>query len=216
MARNNYPERTVENIVSLSAKLFIEKGYDKTSIQDIINALGMSKGAIYHHFKSKEEILNKVLEQRSNYATQMFNNLLINIQASNAREKLVNILDCILSDNSIQSMNNVLISQIKNPQFVVTGIKDCIIKDAPKIAKIILQGKEDGSITTDYPSECAEVFMILLNVWINPVLFERNLSETVSRLKFLQQMMKQLGVDIVSDQLIQKTVDIYSDMDGCE
>ncbi|MBU3091479.1 TetR/AcrR family transcriptional regulator [Clostridium sp. CF011] len=216
MARNNYPERTVENIVSLSAKLFIEKGYDKTSIQDIINALGMSKGAIYHHFKSKEEILNKVLEQRSNYATQMFNNLLINIRASNAREKLVNILDCILSDNSIQSMNNVLISQIKNPQFVVTGIKDCIIKDAPKIAKIILQGKEDGSITTDYPSECAEVFMILLNVWINPVLFERNLSETVSRLKFLQQMMKQLGVDIVSDQLIQKTVDIYSDMDGCK
>ncbi|MGH4124440.1 MAG: hypothetical protein ACREV6_16075 [Clostridium sp.] len=146
----------------------------------------------------------------------MFNGLLINIQENNAREKLVNILDFILSDNNIQSMNNVLTSQVKNPQFVVTGIKDCIIKDAPKIAKIILQGKADGSITTDYPSECAEVFMILLNVWINPILFERNLSETVNRLKFLQQMMKQLGVDIVSDLLIQKTVDLYSDMEGCK
>ena len=214
MARNKYPEQTVEHIVSISAKLFIEKGYDKTSIQDIINALGMSKGAIYHHFKSKEEILNAVIEERSNYTTQMFNNLLINIQASNAREKLENILESILSDKNIQSMNNVLSSQIKNPQFVVTGIKDCIIKDAPKIAEIVLQGKEDGSITTDYPSECAEVFMILLNIWINPIIFERNISETVSRLKFLQQMMKQLGVDIVSDQLIQKVVDLYSDMEG--
>lgn len=216
MPRNKYPEQTVENILSLSTKLFIEKGYDKTSIQDIINALGMSKGAIYHHFKSKEEILNAVLEQRSAHITEMFNNLLTNIQASNAREKLVSILENVLSDKEIQSMNNVLNSQIKNPQFVLTGIKDCIIKDAPKIAKIILQGKEDGSITTNYPSECAEVFMILFNVWINPALFERSISETVSRLKFLQQMMKQMGVDIISNQLIQKAIDLYSDMEWCK
>jgi len=98
--------------------------------------------------------------------------------------------------------------------FVVTGIKDCITKDAPRVARIILQGKEDGSITTDFHNECAEIFMLLLNIWINPVLFDRNLSETLSRLKFLQQMMKQLGVDVVSDKLIQKAVDLYSDMGG--
>lgn len=214
MARNKYPEQTIEQILSISAKLFIEKGYDKTSIQDIINALGMSKGAIYHHFKSKEEILNAVLEQRSNYNTQMFSNLIANIKARNAKEKLVRILEQVLADRDTHSLDSVLSAQIKNPQFVVTGIKDCIIKDAPKIAKIILQGKEDGSITTDFPSECAEIFMLLLNIWINPVIFDRNLSETVNRLKFLQQMMKQIGVDIVSDQLIQKAVDLYSDMGG--
>ena len=51
MARNKYPEQTVEKILEVSLKLFSEKGYEKTTMQDIVNALGMSKGAIYHHFK---------------------------------------------------------------------------------------------------------------------------------------------------------------------
>lgn len=214
MGRNKSSEKTREQILSVSAKLFIESGYDKTSIQEIINTLGMSKGAIYHHFKSKEEILEAVLEKRSNYTTEMFNDLISNTQAGSAKEKLIRILENILYDKDIQSINSILSSQIKNPQFVVTGIKDCIIKDAPSIAKIIVEGKEDGSIKTDYPYECAEIFMLLLNIWINPIIFERNLSETINRLRFLQEMMKQLGVDIVSEELIQKTIYLYSEIGG--
>lgn len=52
MARNKYPEETVQKILDVSRTLFREKGYDHTTIQDIVNALGMSKGAVYHHFKS--------------------------------------------------------------------------------------------------------------------------------------------------------------------
>lgn len=214
MGRNKYPEQTREHILTLSANLFIENGYDKTSIQDIIDAIGMSKGAIYHHFKSKEEILEAVLEKRSTYTTQMFSNLIDNTQACNAKEKLIRILEQILDDKDIQSINSILSAQIKNSQFVVTGIKDCVIKDAPKIADIMLEGKEDGSITTDFPNECAEVFLLLLNIWINPVIFERTLLETANRLKFLQEMMKQLGVDIVSDKLIQKAIKLFSNMGG--
>lgn len=214
MARNKYPEQTKEQILSVSAKLFIEKGYDKTSIQDIIAVLGMSKGAIYHHFKSKEEILDAVIERRATGASEMFNDLIAKTKASNAKEKLVLILERLISDEEVHSIDKVLSAQIKNPQFVVTGIKDCVFIDAPKIAKIMMQGKEDGSITTDFPNECAEVFMLLINIWVNPVIFERNISETVSRLKALQQMMKQLGADIVSDKLIEKVVDSYSKMGG--
>ena len=36
---------------------------NNTSIQDIVHAIGMSKGAIYHHFKSKDEILERICEQ---------------------------------------------------------------------------------------------------------------------------------------------------------
>ena len=56
MARNKHPEETRNLIIDTAARLFIEQGYEHTSIQDIINHLGgLSKGAIYHHFKSKEE-----------------------------------------------------------------------------------------------------------------------------------------------------------------
>ena len=63
MARNKYPQRTVEKILEVSLALFNEKGYEKTTIQDIVNALGMSKGAIYHHFKSKDEIIEALSER---------------------------------------------------------------------------------------------------------------------------------------------------------
>ena len=61
MARNKYPEETVTLILDTAQKLFLEKGYEHTTIQDIIDNLGgLTKGAIYHHFTSKEDILNAV------------------------------------------------------------------------------------------------------------------------------------------------------------
>ena len=64
MARNKYPEETVNRILDVAGHLFMEKGYEHTSIQDIIDNLGgLSKGAIYHHFKSKEEILDAVTDR---------------------------------------------------------------------------------------------------------------------------------------------------------
>ena len=214
MARNKYPEQTLEQILFVSTKLFKEKGYEKTSIQDIIDALGMSKGAIYHHFKSKEDILNAVMDRQFSYAAQKLDQMIQNTQAANAKEKLTMILEHIVADPKAHSIDSILSEQMKNPQFVLTGIKEGVNKDAPIIAKLMLEGKEDGSITTDFPTECAEIFMLLGNIWINPILFERKHDETLNRLKFLQQLMKVLGADIVSDQLIQKITEHYADIGG--
>ena len=61
MARNKYPEVTEERILDVAQRLFLEKGYENTTIQDIVNELGgLTKGAVYHHFKSKEEIMDAV------------------------------------------------------------------------------------------------------------------------------------------------------------
>ena len=68
MARNKYPEETVNLILETATRLFVQNGYERTSIQDIINNLGgLSKGAIYHHFKSKEEILIAVTNKTVSY-----------------------------------------------------------------------------------------------------------------------------------------------------
>lgn len=214
MARNKYPEQTIEQILSASAKLFIENGYEKTTIQDIMDELKLSKGAIYHHFKSKEEILNAVLNKRSIYAKEMLYDLIKNTKAENAREKLKKILISSVTDREAHAIDLILSSQIKNPQFVVSGLQSNVRDDAGIVSKLLLEGIKDESIKTEYPDECAEIFMLLLNVWTNPVLFNRNLFETKKRLKFLQQMMKQLGVDIVSDELIENTIKGYSNMKG--
>ena len=47
MARNKYPEITVEKILRAAQKLFLEKGYDNTTIQDIVDEMnGLTKGAV--------------------------------------------------------------------------------------------------------------------------------------------------------------------------
>ena len=61
MPRNKYPEETIRLILDVATRLFAEKGYDRTSLQDIINETKLSKGAIYHHFASKEDILEAIL-----------------------------------------------------------------------------------------------------------------------------------------------------------
>jgi len=92
MARNKHPEETVDLILDASFRLFMNKGYEHTSIQDIINRLGgLSKGAIYHHFKSKEDILLAV----TNRMTEESNRILAaicNRSDLNGKEKLKAIL----------------------------------------------------------------------------------------------------------------------------
>ncbi len=214
MARNKYPEKTIQQILDVSTKLFQEKGFEKTSLQDIIQELNMSKGAIYHHFKSKEEILRAVMERQFRHATEKLEDLIKHTEAAHAKEKLQRILEQLVADPKSHSIDGILVDQIKNPQFVVEGMKAGVNQDALKIKQLILEGIDDGSMTTAFPGEVAEVFMLLVNIWLNPTLFARDEQETSQRLLFLQQMMKGLGVDVVSDLFIQKVTAHYAGIGG--
>ncbi len=57
-----------QELLGAAEKLFCQQGYDKTSVQDILNATGMSKGGFYHHFTSKEEVLTALCSRRAERA----------------------------------------------------------------------------------------------------------------------------------------------------
>ena len=52
-------------LLAASEKLFYTKGYENTSVQDILDALELSKGGFYHYFVSKEAVLQEICEQRA-------------------------------------------------------------------------------------------------------------------------------------------------------
>jgi len=52
---------TREDILEAATKLFLQKGYEGVSIKDITEAVGMTKGALYHHFPGKEELFGEVI-----------------------------------------------------------------------------------------------------------------------------------------------------------
>ena len=98
MARNPHPEVTERRILAAAKKLFAEKGYDKTSIQDIIDKLGdLSRGAIYHHFKSKEAILER-LNTDDWHASQALCDEIAKRDDMNAMEKLRSLFANSLGD----------------------------------------------------------------------------------------------------------------------
>lgn len=202
MARKNNPKQTVDNILLVSTRLFTEKGYDKTSMQDIVDALGMSKGAIFHHFKSKEEIFNEVVSRQFQYVEQMLSTWIAEMQGLRAKEKLMRILEKNLSDQRAHALDGVFSSQIQNPHLIVANMKDGVKKSAPIFAEIMREGVEDGSITTEFPDECAEAFFLLMNIWCDPVILECDSTRLGRRLKFLQLTMRHMGADIISDELI--------------
>lgn len=58
--RDKQKEETHADILRIGEELFVTKGYEHTSIQKIADACGMTKGALYHHFESKEALLEQI------------------------------------------------------------------------------------------------------------------------------------------------------------
>lgn len=205
MNRKNNAKQTKENIIATAVQLFMEKGFEKTSMQDIANTLGISKGGIYHHFKSKEEIINIVRENKANNVEDTLNKWLDTINAPSARDKLIAILEKNIADQESHSFDNVFSTQVKSADFIVALMNNNINDSAPVFAKIMKDGIKDGSITTNFPSEAAEVFLLLINIWCDPVIFQADEEKLYRRLKFVQEMMRSIGADIVSDHVINET-----------
>ncbi len=82
--------RTKRKIFETSMKLFAEKGYDGTSIEEITSAVGVAKGTLYYHFSSKEEIFNFLIEEGMNLLKNS-----INIKTQ-AQEKYIDKLRAII------------------------------------------------------------------------------------------------------------------------
>lgn len=209
MARNKYPEQTQERIIDASIKLFVEKGYEQTTIQDILDALNLSKGGLYHHFKSKEDILEAVKQKRVQYAADMLHDLIARTKATNAKEKMKKILYQLGTNTQTHSFDTILASQSSDPHFVIGAMQNAMNQDAPIIAKLVEEGVKDGSIQTTEPLLCAEIFLLLLNFWSSPVLFKRSLDETKHRLSYLQSVMCQLGLDIIDREFIENITGGY-------
>lgn len=203
MPRKNNPKQTIENIICISAKLFVTKGYDKTSMQDIIDALGMSRGAIFYHFSSKEDIFNAVMEKQFERVIETVNLWLAQMKGLTAKEKLRGVLKCNFTDEKvIKEANHIITGAIGNPHLVLAFTQNNVNKLAPIFANILREGIDDKSITTEFPDECAEVFLLLINFWCDPDIFQGDSHTVCKRLRFLQHMLRQLGADILEDEVI--------------
>ncbi len=209
MARNKHPEETINLILDVASRLFLEKGYEHTSIQDIIDHLGgLSKGAIYHHFKSKEDILVAVTERM----TEESNRMILNIRDRkniSGKEKLQSIFKESLNRPVQDDIFTVAPHLGANPRLLFSMLGETISEVAPNYIRPILeQGMADGTIKVDYPLETAELIMLLANFWMNPMVFDDSVEKVRNKTLLFRQVMKSLGLDIVDEELTDRMVEL--------
>ena len=211
MARNKHPEETVNLILETATRLFMKKGYEHTSIQDIINHLGgLSKGAIYHHFKSKEDILFAVTDRMVSESNQMLA-AIRDRPGLSGKEKLKVIFRESISRPVQDDIFTVAPDFHNNPKLLFSLLHDTIENAAPDyILPIIKQGISDGSIKTDYPGQLAELILLVANVWMNPMIFDSSAEESYCKFMVFRQMMQGFGLDIVDGEILGRLQELAS------
>ncbi|MFJ5790992.1 TetR/AcrR family transcriptional regulator [Lysinibacillus sp. NPDC093197] len=199
MARNKHPEKTVQQILSISYRLFLEKGYEQTTIQDIINELGMSKGAIYHHFKSKEEILHAIGD-KGNYSDTI--ELYKNLNHLNGLQKLKKIIKNEFENLEKQQFNRKAISLTENPKFVSVLLNGTLKYGAPMFQELIEEGKKDGSISLEDSKSASEVILLLNNVWLSPMIGQVSEEDLERRILYLKSLTELMGIPFMDDEVL--------------
>lgn len=211
MARNKHPEETVNLILETAFRLFTEKGYEHTSIQDIIDHLGgLSKGAIYHHFKSKEDILIAVTEKMTEESNKMLGVIRDRTDLS-GREKLKTIFKESIARPVQDEIFTVAPNLSDSPRLLFSIFRETVDEAAPNyILPIIEQGISDGSIQTDCPAELAELIILAANIWMNPMIFNNSAEEAYRKFIVFRQMMQGFGLDIVDEEMLERLQELAS------
>jgi AcrR family transcriptional regulator len=152
----------LERIKSVALDLFHVSGYENTSIQMIIDLAGISKGAFYHYFSSKSDVIESIA---TGFITGLhkITSEVRNQQSLSAIEKLNKLLF------NAQEYRMGKMGEMKKIFLLMKGESNLIFRErmiektikeiAPEYEKILIQGIEEGTIHTGYPRECAELIM---------------------------------------------------------
>ena len=212
MARNKYPEETVRKILDTAERLFIEMGYDRTSLQEIIDETGLSKGAVYHHFASKEDIFYAVCDRIGRRNGEVLSRVRDD-PSLNGLEKLRAMFKASLQPERQAKMFCMMPYLMDNAKFLATELRSIFTEVVPCFVEpIVRQGMADGSIRTEHPKELAEAMIILADGWINPIVQPTTPEEIRARCEIYNRLFQGFGVDGLIDQEIVSTLVQYAEM----
>lgn len=172
------PEVRRCEILDVAQRLFYQKGYEQTSVQDIITEIGIAKGTFYHYFSSKQDLLDAIIERMVEQTVQSLQPLVEDKQLS-ALEKFERFFSDI-ADWKIE--NKTFLLDLMN---ILYKDENAILrykagaasaeKTVPLLAQIIEQGMAEGTFTTECPADIADIAEIVFHI-------VQSLSDTLARI----------------------------------
>lgn len=189
---------TKNKIINAATKLFSEKGYDQTTMQDIMQLSGLSKGAIYHYFKSKQAILDDQINHQKESVTNYLKDLVEN-PALTAKQKIENIIDYLFLNEALPTLTNDRWAE-KVPFALLNTLRNSLNVLAEYIADILRQGNINQEFNCTYPKEISEIMVLLIDIWLDPIIADSSYEDMCSKVDFIILLLEKFDTPIFSTE----------------
>lgn len=156
-------EERRNEILDVAQRLFTAKGFDNTSTNDILNEIGIARGTLYYHFKSKEEILDAMIDRTTKQLVDKAKGIVYRKDVP-VFERFTSMILTLNISNS--SFGNEILRQVHKPQNALMHQKieaRLLAEVTPLITVLIEDGIKQGICSTDYPQEVAEMTFVYSN-----------------------------------------------------
>ena len=178
-------EKRKQELLNIAYQLFIQKGYEETSIDDIIAQAHIAKGTYYYHFPSKEATLEAVIDMMINNEVQRAQEVLS--APISVPQKLIGIITSLRPE---QNENNIADALNKKENIVMhEKVSRRIINEAvPLVAQVVSEGIAQGVFDCDHVQERVRMILILSDRLFDGENFSAGVAEV-----FIDTVEKSLG-----------------------
>lgn len=155
-------EERRNEILDVAERLFGTKGFDGTSTTDILNEIGIARGTLYYHFKSKEDILDAMIERMTGSLVAKASEIVENKDVP----VLHRLTLMMMALNVNNDLGHEIMEQIHKPQNALMHQKmqeRLLAGVNPIVTSLIEEGIAQGICQTDYPAEVAEMTLLYSN-----------------------------------------------------
>lgn len=193
------PEKT-RQIVSVAEKLFLEQGYAETTVDDILEATGLSKGGFYHYFKSKEEVLSASIHILMQDMLASFTPI-VQDEKLTGLEKLKLFMKVKTEFQQPRKEFARYLSMLMKSDFTLYKYYISLAQSyIEPLAAIIEQGKKEGTFNVQHPRETADILIRVVTSFPQSSLVGEYIQDEAKRRKYSISLKyviaRTLGVDI--------------------
>ncbi|GIP42899.1 TetR family transcriptional regulator [Paenibacillus sp. J45TS6] len=189
------PEDRRNEILDTAEQLFFTKGYSKTTVNDMLQAIGIAKGTFYYYFKSKEEVMDAVVMRFIETGVVAAKKIATDKELT-VHEKLLQI---IMAQKPNTPSKRQMIEEFHEPdnaQIHQKSLTETILQLTPILTGVIEQGIEEKFFHTPYPRESIEFLLISSQFLFDEGIFKWTPEEIVQKIQaFIYMMESTLGAE---------------------
>ena len=161
------PQRRAE-ILDTAQRLFITRGYQSTSVEDILTQIGIAKGTLYYHFSSKEEILRALIARIADGIAERAGAIAAGPEP--AVRKFLAIMSAARVDEPELALAEELHAP-NNAEFHVLTIVETVRRLTPILTGVVEQGVAEGVFSTEHPRETIEILLTSAGMLLDAGIF---------------------------------------------